>query len=1034
MGKQNGVTGAQRMEDAKRLASRLMHLHYCENDVDSIISAFAPELLWMGAGEDEYIAGRQACTGAFRQMKGEIPRCNIWDEEYDVIQPAAGFYIVTGRMWIATDPSTRMYLKVHQRVSFVFQETDEGLKCSHIHCSNPYQEMMEGEQFPEKIGRQSYEYVQERLNRLEEEMQKKNLQAEEDARRLREQTGLLSSIYDTVPCGIIRFSRSRDKGYRLISANRAALTLLGYDSVEEGLRDWHDGVLGTVLREDQERLRDCYLKLQSPGDRQDMEYRAQWKDGSIHWMDGTNMVVGTTPEGDYIIQRTLVDITARKTLQQQLDREQEMYRVAMEASAAVMYEYLMDSDTFISYEPRLGEGILRGELHPYSKALVEQQIVHPDDVPMVIDNICKGRAEAFEVRCATPGGKKGEYIWYRVNSRLIQEDGKPGRVVGALYNIHSMKSLLFENSERLHMNQSALLAINGVYVSIFYVNLPQDSYYGVRVPDARETKLLPRAGKFSSILRSYILNQVDDTDWHKIELMCDKDWLMQMITQKNEHMEAEFRMAAGASESPMWLRLEIHLVAMEGGRPKTVILAFRNISSEKQKELEHREEERKAKQALEEAYAAANRANQAKSEFLSKMSHDIRTPMNAILGMAAVAEGYLEDKAKVADCLSKIRMSGDHLLGLINAVLDMSKIESGSVCLTESVFSLNGMMREIGLMIRPDTEQKEQHLEVYVGDLSHDAVYGDLVRVKEILLNLLSNAVKYTPKKGCIRAALEEKPSGKDHVGCYEFTVEDNGIGMSPAFQEKMFTPFERAADARVRGIQGTGLGLAITRNLVQMMNGTIQVESRLDEGTRFVVTVFMKLAGEKPEEDGQAPGKAKDKAGEPAGEKAGAQTAGEKAGAQPAGEKAGRCHNTGNPSGTAAFEPGARILLAEDNDLNREIVQELLMLQGLETACAVNGREAVDLFAGNPPGTYALILMDIQMPVMNGYEASRAIRTMGERGERPDGAEIPIIALTANAFADDVYRAKQAGMSEHIAKPLEIDRLLEVMHRWMDK
>jgi len=1025
VGKQNGVTGAQRMEDAKRLASRLMHLHYCENDVDSIISAFAPEFLWMGAGEDEYIAGRQACTGAFRQMKGEIPRCNIWDEEYDVIQPAAGFYIVTGRMWIATDPSTRMYLKVHQRVSFVFQETDEGLKCSHIHCSNPYQEMMEGEQFPEKIGRQSYEYVQERLNRLEEEMQKKNLQAEEDARRLREQTGLLSSIYDTVPCGIIRFSRSRDKGYRLISANRAALTLLGYDSVEEGLRDWHDGVLGTVLREDQERLRDCYLKLQSPGDRQDMEYRAQWKDGSIHWMDGTNMVVGTTPEGDYIIQRTLVDITARKTLQQQLDREQEMYRVAMEASAAVMYEYLMDSDTFISYEPRLGEGILRGELHPYSKALVEQQIVHPDDVPMVIDNICKGRAEAFEVRCATPGGKKGEYIWYRVNSRLIQEDGKPGRVVGALYNIHSMKSLLFENSERLHMNQSALLAINGVYVSIFYVNLPQDSYYGVRVPDARETKLLPRAGKFSSILRSYILNQVDDTDWHKIELMCDKDWLMQMITQKNEHMEAEFRMAAGASESPMWLRLEIHLVAMEGGRPKTVILAFRNISSEKQKELEHREEERKAKQALEEAYAAANRANQAKSEFLSKMSHDIRTPMNAILGMAAVAEGYLEDKAKVADCLSKIRMSGDHLLGLINAVLDMSKIESGSVCLTESVFSLNGMMREIGLMIRPDTEQKEQHLEVYVGDLSHDAVYGDLVRVKEILLNLLSNAVKYTPKKGCIRAALEEKPSGKDHVGCYEFTVEDNGIGMSPAFQEKMFTPFERAADARVRGIQGTGLGLAITRNLVQMMNGTIQVESRLDEGTRFVVTVFMKLAGEKTEEDGQAPGKAKDKAGEPAGEKAGARTAG---------EKAGRCPSPGNPSGTAAWEPGARIRRAEDNDLNREIVQELLMLQGLETACAVNGREAVDLFAGNPPGTYALILMDIQMPVMNGYEASRAIRTMGERGERPDGAEIPIIALTANAFADDVYRAKQAGMSEHIAKPLEIDRLLEVMHRWMDK
>ena len=166
------------------------------------------------------------------------------------------------------------------------------------------------------------------------------------------------------------------------------------------------------------------------------------------WMDGTNMVVGTTPEGDYIIQRTLVDITARKTLQQQLDREQEMYRVAMEASAAVMYEYLMDSDTFISYEPRLGEGILRGELHPYSKALVEQQIVHPDDVPMVIDNICKGRAEAFEVRCATPGGKKGEYIWYRVNSRLIQEDGKPGRVAVSYTHLEPLGSCRKNVQER----------------------------------------------------------------------------------------------------------------------------------------------------------------------------------------------------------------------------------------------------------------------------------------------------------------------------------------------------------------------------------------------------------------------------------------------------------------------------------------------------------------------------------------------------------------------------------------------------------
>lgn len=1096
--------GAQRLEEVKELASRMMHMHYCDNDVEGVISTFAPQLLWLGTGEGEYLAGREACMQTFRQMKGGIARCNITGEEYDAIQVSEGTYVVTGRMWIATDPDTHMYLKVHQRVSFVFQDTDEGLRCAHIHCSNPYQEMLEGEIFPEKIGRQSYDYVQERMAQLEEEMRQKNrqmevvmssiagglkisnddetysfayvskeaaglfgytveefmkvtggtavgnvyhrdlahaledcraafkdggltystryrvrckdgslkwiidsgkkaqdasgrwmvnsiyldiTQSEANAQLLREKTELLASIYDTVPCGIIRFSRGRDRSFRFISANQTALQLLGYGTMEEGLKDWHDGVMGTVLSEDREMLRRCYQELKRPGDRQDREYRARWKDGSIHWMEGTNMIVGTTPEGEAIIQRTLVDITQRKALQQQLGREQEMYRVAMEASAAVMFEYMMDTDTFISYEPRPGMGIQRKELKHYSGILLEQQIVHPDDVPTVIDNICRGRAEAFEVRCATPDGKKGEYRWHRVNSRLMMEDGKPSRVVGALYNIHGMKSLLFESSERLHMNQSALQAINGVYASIFYVNLLQDSYYAVRLADAASEGALQRTGSFSSSLRSYILGQVDAADRERVESLWDRGWLLGAVTPLHEHMEVEFRLNGGGAQ---WLRQEIHLAAMEGTGPKAIIIAFRNISSEKKAELEHRAEEKKAKQALEEAYAAANRANQAKSEFLSKMSHDIRTPMNAILGMAAVAESNLGNDGKIADCLSKIRMSGDHLLGLINAVLDMSKIESGNVCLSEEPFGLRAMMEETVQLIQPDIKQKEQQIKVRIGNLEHDQVYGDAVRVREILLNLLSNAVKYTPSGGYVGVALEEKLSDRGSVGCFEFIVEDNGIGIDPSFQKKMFNPFERSEDERVSRTQGTGLGLSIARNLVQMMNGTIQVESRMNEGTRFVVTIYLKLA------DGS--------------------------GAD--GSQRGR----EQPPESIAFRPGTRILLAEDNDLNREIVQELLSLYGFEITCAVNGQEAVELFAGEPPGTFDLILMDIQMPVLDGYGAARAIRGM----ERPDGAGIPIIALTANAFADDVYKAKQAGMNAHVTKPLELGQLFEVMHRWI--
>ena len=819
-------------------------------------------------------------------------------------------------------------------------------------------------------------------------------QSEENAQRLREQTELLASIYDTVPCGIVRFSHGRDGSYRLISTNRTAILLQGYDSMEEGLADWHDGVLGNVLPQDQDLLRSCYAMLKQPGGRQDKEYRARWKDGSVHWMEGTNMVVGTTPEGDHIIQRTIVDITQRKALQVQLEREQEMYRVSMEASAAVMFEYLMDEDVFISYEPRSGMGVWRNELHNYSNILLEQEIIHPEDIPLVLDNICGGRAECFEVRCATPEGQRGVYTWYRVNCRLIVEEGKPDRVVGAIYNIHEMKSLLSENSEHLYMNQSALQAINGVYVSMFYVNLIQDSYYAVRLPDAGRKKPLPRTGRFSESLNRYILEQTDEADRERVGDMCARDWLLQEITQENEHMEAEFRLA-GQEDGGSWYRLEIHLVAMEQSRPKTIIIAIRNISSEKQKELEHREEEKKAKQALEEAYAAANRANQAKSEFLSRMSHDIRTPMNAILGMAAVAEHNLDNRDKLKDCLLKIHTSGDHLLELINAVLDMSKIESGSVCLVENPFSLSGMMEEVAQIIQTDIGQKGQHLFVRLEGLVHDAVHGDMVRVKEILLNLLSNAVKYTPENGTIKVSLEEKLSSRSGVGCFEFIVEDDGIGMTQAFQEKMFTPFERAEDERVSQTQGTGLGLPITLNLVQMMNGTIQVESHLNKWTRLVVTIYLKLVMDQDKthsQDREPPVKA-----------------------------------------PRAFRPGTRILLAEDNELNREIVKELLSLCGLEITCAANGREAVELFEENPPGTFGLILMDIQMPVLDGYGATMAIRRMGADQRRPDGAGIPIIALTANAFADDAYKAKQAGMNEHVTKPLDLDRLLETMHRWMD-
>lgn len=1095
----------QRMEEAKRLASVMMHKHYCENDIEGVTALFAPQISWLGAGEEEFASGREACVNRFRNYKGAIPRCNISEEEYDAICPESDVYIVMGRMWIETDRSAGMYLRVHQRVTYVFQETEEGLKCAHIHCSNPYQEMVGDEKFPDKIGKQSYEYIQEQLSSLEEEIRQRNRQfevimssiagglkisndddtysyafvsqeaaalfgytvdefmeatggsavgnvyppdlpkaladcaeafkdggliystkyrvrckdgslkwvmdsgkksmdadgrwmvnslylditrSEQDAQRLREQTELLTSIYATVPCGIIRFVRHRDKSFSLISLNRAVIALMGYDSMESGKNDWHDGVMGAVIEEDRKILGNAYGMLKRIGDRRDCEYRVRWRDGSIHWMDGTSMIVGVTPEGEDILQRTVVDATQRRILQQRLDREHEMYRVAMEASSAIMFEYLMDSDTFISYEPRTGRGVLRNEIQDYSKVLLKHEIVHPDDVSTVIDNICNGRTEVFEVRCSTPEGRPGAYVWHRVNSRLMLEGGRPIRVVGALHNIHKMKSKLSESSERLRMNQSALQAINDVYVSIFYVNLQEDSYYAVRLPEADRGESLSRSGSYSGELCGYLLKDVADADREKVAGICDRDGIYRKLAGRSGHLEVEFR----HKKSACWFRMEVHLTAAGSSAEENAIFAFRNISAEKQKELEYYEEEKKAKLALEEAYASVNRANQAKSDFLSRMSHDIRTPMNAIMGMAAIARNSLGDDERITDCMSKIDLSGRHLLGLINEVLDMSKIESGSMSLSEDVIMLDSFLEEVSDIIRPDAEQKNQHFHVVRKEGKHGAVYGDTVRLKQILINLLSNAVKYTQEGGHITASLEEKLSSESGVGCFEFIVEDDGIGMSPEFLDKLFLPFERAEDERVSQIQGTGLGLSITLNLVQMMNGTIQVDSRLNEGTKFAVTVYLKLV-----QDDSSPDAAREE--EPV-------------------------------EAEYKFVPGTRILLAEDNILNQEIVVDLLSMNGIETDCADNGKAAVETFLANAPGTYALILMDIQMPVMDGYSAARAIRSLGDAGERPDAAHIPIIALTANAFVDDAYRAKQAGMDAHVTKPLEINRLLQIMHQ----
>ena len=400
--------------------------------------------------------------------------------------------------------------------------------------------------------------------------------------------------------------------------------------------------------------------------------------------------------------------------------------------------------------------------------------------------------------------------------------------------------------------------------------------------------------------------------------------------------------------------------------------------------------ERKVQQALKDALASAEEANRAKSDFLSAMSHDIRTPMNAIMGMTSLAAAHLDDRARIADCLGKIAISSKHLLSLINDILDMSKIEQSKITLNRVSISLAGLLDQLSAMLGPQARSAGLHFAIRTGDIRHPQFYGDALRINQILINILSNAIKFTPTPGEVELLAEEREpvQGPRYVR-YRFKVRDTGIGMEPSFLSQIFEPFTRGGGAT--RVEGTGLGLSITKGLVDRMGGEISVESRPHKGTTFCVELeFEWCAKQMQEEETPVFSMLQD--------------------------------------GDRAFVD-CRFLIAEDNEINAEILSELLRIEGADAAVVSDGAQAVEAFAKAQPGTYDAILMDIQMPVMNGYEATRAIRRL----HRADAREIPILAMTANAFSEDVQAAMEAGMNAHLAKPVDVNVLRAELRRALE-
>lgn len=637
----------------------------------------------------------------------------------------------------------------------------------------------------------------------------------------------------------------------------------------------------------------------------------------------------------------------------------------------------------------------------------------------------------------TPVWKKEWYKKYDITiSPTFWSNGEPAEIIQiGLVEVVTMKEEKKESAkdeqehklklEKINAQRRFASAVIDSYDMVFEADYANDILYSFYI-NGDEVVQQKKVIKLSDhIYEQELLCHPDDR--HIFHNTFSPQAITNSIKKGQKAVSVKIRRKVTTLGSYRWYQTYARIFETADGKAHLMIY-IRDIDEDEREFAQN-------KDALIQAYTKAEKANNAKSEFLSKISHDIRTPMNGIVGMTEVALMHVDNSTKIKYCLNNIMDASNHMMELVNNVLDMSKIENGYLVLQEEEFNLMQFVQKLIGIVRPIAEKKKQYISVNVKDIKHRKVVGDSIHFQQALFNILSNSLKYTQKGGNIWFQISEKASEIDRA-IYEVSIKDSGIGMPQSLIEKMFEPFARAEDSRTSKIQGMGLGLPITKSIINLMNGTIKVESKENIGTCFTLEVPFKVVV-KSQSLGEG-AKSKNTDGQSV-QIENIQRTNDSYYEEKYNSNAyhnedstvvyNMTINRNNDSDEARKSlVGRRLLVVDDNEMNMDILCEIFKESEAVIDIAVNGKEAFEKFEQSQNGYYQMILMDIQMPILNGYEATRKIREL----DRQDAKSIPIIAMTANAFHEGIEKEKEAGMTDHISKPFNFYYLSEIIVKYI--